>query len=217
MKTLVDLSRPYCSKMPEADGHKSFEVERYRNPKSNAHLSYIKFTSHTGTHIDAPSHFIDGGKTIDQFDLEEFTGIGFVLDISKGKNEAITLPEIEEYEGSLPGVKFLFIRTGWEDLYNQPEYVHDHPYLEPDAAKYLVEKVKFLGIDTLSPEATFSSGKRMGSPVHEILLSGGILVIENVCNLSKVKGRKFKVYAFPLNLKETDGAPARIVAEIDEE
>ena len=89
MRKLVDLSRAYCSNMPEAEGHRKFEVERYSNPKSNAHLSYLKLTSHTGTHIDAPSHFIDHGKTIDQFNVEEFSGTGYVLDIPKKENVAV--------------------------------------------------------------------------------------------------------------------------------
>ncbi|OWP56679.1 MAG: hypothetical protein B2I17_04575 [Thermoplasmatales archaeon B_DKE] len=80
---------------------------------SNAHLPCLKLTSHTGTHIDAPSHFIDGGKTIDQFYVEEFTGMGFVLDVPKEKNEPVTLADIEEYVEYLAGVKFIFIRTYW--------------------------------------------------------------------------------------------------------
>lgn len=217
MKTLVDLSRPYFKGMPEADGHKRFDVERYRNPKSRANLSFLRFSSHTGTHIDAPSHYINGGRTIDQFTIEDFTGTGIVIDIPKGNNESVTPNDIVKFSDRLHGVKFLFIRTGWEDAWEQPEYVDSHPYLEADTATYLVDKIRFVGLDTLSPEATFQSGRRNGSPVHEILLSKEILVIENLCNLDKLSGLRFEVYAFPLNLKEIDGAPARIVAEIEED
>lgn len=220
MKKLVDLSRSYFPNMPEAYGHRNFEIERYTNPKTNSRLSFLKFTSHTGTHIDAPFHFIDGGETIDQFNVEEFTGIGYTINLLKGSNEAITLPEIEENVKQFSDAKFLFIRTGWEEKWNMGDkeaYVNAHPYIEEEAARFLASKIKFLGIDTISPEATFSSGKRLGSPVHEILLSKRVLIIENLCGLKEVTGYRFLVYAFPLNLIGTDGAPARVVAEKLEE
>lgn len=97
--------------------------------------------------------------------------------------------------------------TGMSEVYHQPEYYDNYPAITEEIAKYLVsQKVKMVGVDMCSVD-------HEPFPVHRILLSKGVLIIENLTNLVALESKKFKVYAFPIKL-QIDGAPTRVVAEL---
>lgn len=169
----------------------------------------ISMGSHTGTHIDAPAHFIVGGKTIDQIPLSSLTGPALVIDlIHKGEREIITWDDLVGYsERMKPGV-ILLLRTGWSRYWATPKYVN-HPFLTRDAAKQIVTRgVSVLGIDTFSPDETEGSGD---FGVHEVFSAAGNVIVENLTNLELI-GPDFIVSLAPLNLQGGDGAPARACA-----
>lgn len=163
---------------------------------------YVSIGTHAGTHIDAPSHMIAGGKNIDQLSLDNFCGKGVYVNVGK----EISLEKIKEVdirEGDI-----VLLHTGMSEVYHKPEYYDTYPDISEEIARYLVDKkIKIIGVDMCSID-------HEPFPAHKIFLKNRILIIENLTNLEKLSGKEFRVYAFPLKL-ELDGSPMRVVAKIN--
>ncbi len=160
----------------------------------------ISIGTHVGTHIDSPAHMVIGGKTMDQLPIENFFGKGIL--INTGKNFDLNIIKSANIE---EGDIVLFY-TGMGSEYYSSSYYDDYPDLTEEVARYLVnKKVKMVGVDMCSPD-------HPPFPIHQILLSNGILIIENLTNLEKLQGKNFKIYSFPIRI-DIDGSPCRVVAE----
>lgn len=164
--------------------------------------SIVTFGNHNGTHVDAPSHMILGGKTLDQFPVDRFFGKGVLINVQKG----ITLDTIKKVKIEKDSIVLFY--TGMSDKYHIEEYFTKYPAIPEEVANYLVDKrVKMVGVDMCSVD-------HEPFPVHRIFLKNKILIIENLTNLSSLEGKNFTVYAFPLKF-QIDGSPARVVAQIE--
>jgi arylformamidase len=162
---------------------------------------YISMGTHVGTHIDAPMHMLEGGKSLDQIVIDQFIGRGRVVKVDGTNFEVVKTADIQEGD-------IVLFRTGMSDKYHEAVYFENYPAMSEEVAKYLVEaKVKMVGVDTCSVD------NQDGFPIHKILLAGDVLIIENITNLNQLMGKDFKVYALPLNL-QIDGSPARVIAEL---
>jgi len=162
---------------------------------------YLSVGTHVGTHIDAPMHMLEGGKSLEAMPMEQFAGRGRLVEISSSDFNEVKAAGIQEGD-------IVLFRTGMGTKYHDPVYFEDYPVMSEDVAKYLMEtKVKMVGVDTCSVDNTD------GFPIHKILLAGNVLIIENLTNLGALKNKEFSVYALPLKL-ELDGAPARVVAQL---
>lgn len=162
--------------------------------------STVSINTHVGTHIDAPLHMIAGGKTLDQIPLQQFIGRGVLTPVDTHFDLATV-----KRSDIRPGDIVLF-RTGMSGHYHEPIYFEDYPVMSDEIAAYLVERrVKMVGVDTGSVDSAEDF------PIHKLLLTGGVLIIENLTNLDKLTG-PFMIYALPIKLA-LDGAPARVVAE----
>ena len=213
MKQWYDLSVTYRAGMPEAAGHEKISLEGRVSGLSGSHITQINMNSHSGTHLDAPCHYLCDRTTIDRIPLEKFTGDAIVIDLEKGDLEPITIRDIEPYKKEIEQAEVLFIRTGWEERWGDEEYTWKYPYISKELAEYVSStEIKIFGTDTISPDPSFKSGLRDGSPVHMELLSHDILIIENLTNLKSVIGKRIQVFAFPLKFLEGDGSPTRVVA-----
>ncbi|QDA31896.1 cyclase family protein [Thermococcus indicus] len=156
------------------------------------YMNVLKMGEHSGTHVDAPAHFVPGGKTIDEMPLEKFIGAGIVLDVREGEGP-VGLDEIPD--GGYFGKMVLFLTGGRE--------------LSPEVALFLVaEGAKAVGTDSMSigDEA-----------VHKILLSAEVPVFENLVNLEVLIGAEFTFAAFPLRIEGGSGSPVRAVAIVQRE
>ncbi|RLE54963.1 MAG: cyclase family protein [Thermoprotei archaeon] len=178
----------------------------------------LLMVEHTGTHVDAPAHFIHGGATIEKLDLGKFFGDCIVLDVRyKGVKEYITKRDVEELLKrygitSLRDWIVLFC-TGWSRRVGSPEYLTSHPAPDADCAKYLVELgVKAVGIDAPSIDHPES----IEFPVHKILLSNGVVVYENLVNLEVLCGRRCKFFGVPLKIVGGTASPVRAFAIVEE-
>ena len=172
----------------------------------------LTFSSHTGTHMDAPAHLLQDGTTLDQMPMSQFSGRATVLDVS-GEGPVITEAFLRERHDDIYCVDFVLFYTGWEDRWGSESFLEDSfPVPDEAAAKYLVSRgLKGVGTDAISID-------RMGGklPVHRILFKAGVLSLENLC-LKKVRGRKdFLFFALPMKFQNTDGAPIRAFAELRE-
>ena len=193
--------------------------------KDFCHVDLLKLGSHTGTHIDAPFHFFKDGQKIDEIPVGRFIGNGILADVSdKSERDLIDGADLKLYASEIKKGDFVILRTGWDRYFGTPKY-YRHPYLSADGARILVKMgVSLVGIDALSIDPTYYGNsdsdpsakdlpdeEKYGYPVHDILLSHNILIVENLCNLNKVKQVK-GVYSFlPLKLKDSDGSPIRAV------
>ncbi|WP_341954066.1 cyclase family protein [Salinibacterium sp. TMP30] len=176
-------------------------------------VTRIDMGSHTGTHIDAPSHTIAGGRTMTDVGLEELVGDAIVLRVT-GLSEGETYNwDALEAHGELPAKlpPIVIIDTGWSRWFLDDRRTR-HPALSPDAARELMARgMRVLAVDTLSPDPTGSDSEAF--PVHDVVLGSDGLIVENIRGLEDLPSR-FQVGFFPLRLGG-DGAPVRAVAFLD--
>lgn len=170
-------------------------------------MTQVSMATHQGTHLDAMSHFVDGGKTIDQMPLDWFYGEAILLRMPKAPREEIHVADFQKIDHLLqPGVKLIY-ETGWHRQFGQENYFSDFPSLTQEAARYLVsKKIRMLGMDTPTPSRDWFE-------VHHILLAdtAEVVVVEGLTNLDQLPER-FTFSGFPLNFKGRDGSPIRAVA-----
>ena len=214
MPKYIDLTLPI-------DGVFRFKVDFKRDlshEKDGAQATSFHISAHAFTHLDASLHMVPTGKSIDVIPVDFFIGDAVLLDIPKGKNEAITAADMERAGSQAKNDDIVLIRTGWlEKMWGKDGY-DDCPYLTADAAEWLVRlKARIVGYDFVEDYSVRDfHRKRRVEPeqlvVHQILLRDGILNLEYVNNLSKVSQPRFKVIALPLPLKGCDGSLTRVVA-----
>lgn len=215
MTNLIDLSNIFENDMSEALGHRPVSFNPVVSQHTGSHLTEMDLSSHSGTHMDAPVHFISGGRTIDSFPPDYFMGLAYVLSADAGDFQEIGTDLFNDHEEQLKKADVLIMSTGWEKKWKTEDYTWKYPFLSKGASEKIVEfGFRFIGVDLISVDPSKRSGKRIGSPAHEELLSNEILIIENLTNLIGVRNRFLKIFAFPLRIKGCDGAPVRVVAEV---
>ncbi len=182
--------------------------------------SQVTFSEHTGTHIDAPKHFIRGGCPIDKLDLKTVMGRGVKIEATNVKpKDVISLEQIKKFEninGDIKSGDIIMLHFGWDEKWAlQPdcgEYLKNWPGLSQEAAEYFLERgVSAVGCDTLALDA-------FGVDInicHQILLGKGIPIIENINNLSTVPVFSY-VIGLPNKFKGGSGSPIRMVAFVQE-
>jgi arylformamidase len=169
----------------------------------------IFMSTHTGTHMDAPSHFASNASSIDKISVNRFISKAILIKIKKGLNQLITTAEIESSNVRIMDGDSIVFSTSWENEVDKDYFFSDSPGLSEDAAKYLVnKKVNAVCIDSPS----IDRGTDNNFPVHKILLSKEILVVENLCNLNKLKTQYFTIVMIPLKLSGASGSPIRAIA-----
>ena len=169
-----------------------------------ANVSALAFGSHTGTHVDAPSHFVAGGEAVDRIPLSRLIGSAVVLELS-GESPGIGATELADQD--LRGQQRVLLKTRNSALLRRPDFAAGYRHLTPDGASHLLDRgVELIGIDYLSVE-------RFGSeefPVHRLLLGRGVTIVEGL-DLTAVPGGVYQFVCLPLRLVGLDGAPARAV------
>ena len=171
-----------------------------------ANVSRIDLGSHTGTHVDAPLHFMDGGAGVDELPLDVLIGPARLIAFG---DEVMSVGEAELRRHDLRGVTRLLLRTrnsAWLAS-GSPEFHPDFTHVAPDGAEYLVSiGVRLVGVDYLSVEQFRSPHHR----THKTLLSNGVVIVEGLV-LSEPPPGDYELYCLPMLLAGLDGAPARAV------
>jgi arylformamidase len=177
---------------------KFMPMKTYEN--SDFYESRMDIDLHTGTHVDAPLHMIENGKTMDQLALEDWHGEAQVLDLSHVK-EAIHLEDINSYQIKQGEIILLKTQNSFEETFNA-----DFIYLAADAAAYLAESgVKGVGIDALGIERAQAAHE-----THKILFDQGCFILEGL-RLAHVKEGHYYLMALPLNIVGVEASPVRAV------
>ena len=208
---IYDISIPISPEMPVWPGDPGVKIEQVSKiaEGSDANVSHLSLGAHTGTHVDAPWHFIADGINLDQIPLDVF--IGAALVVAFPNLDLITGPDLAKMD--LPDdIQRILFKTRNSTIWSKGEnqFQEDFVALSPDAAVFLVTRgIKLVGIDYLSI-APFKQSK----PTHQILLGAGVVVLEGI-NLAGIEPGSYQLTCLPLKL-DVDGAPARaILTEIE--
>ena len=206
---LRDLSHPIDDRMPVYPGDPEVHLSAALTlDRDGVAVTEARMGSHTGTHVDAPSHTVAGGRSMAEVGLEELVGEALVLRVlGLGDGEVYDWGLLEQ-SGPLPEAlpAIVIIDTGWARWFRDERRTR-HPALAPGAARELLRRgMRVLAVDTLSPDPTGGDG----FPVHEAVLGADRLIVENLCGLDELPTRVM-VGFFPLRLGG-DGAPVRAVA-----
>lgn len=175
----------------------------------HGYSSEVMFLStHTGTHIDAPSHFIPDSRTIDKIKVSRFVSRSVLIKIPKKADQQITLNDIINCK--INANDTVVFATGWEKRFKKDNYMINNPGLSLDAAEYLVSnRVNAVAIDGPS----IDRGVDNNFNIHSALLSNDIPIIENLCNLEELSSVKsFTLIVNPLKLVGASGSPVRAIA-----
>jgi kynurenine formamidase len=208
-RTTHDLSQPFETGMQTYPGDPAVSLEPAATYSADdCRVTALSCGSHTGTHVDAPSHTEPAGRPLDSFDLGAFVLDARTVDCRDlGPREAI--PAARVPAGDADCAVFW---TGWDEHWDEERYL-DHPYLSVAAAERCAEHGLAVATDTLNPDPTPSVNATDEEPtgfgVHHALLGAECLIFENLANLGAVPDR-FELRAYPIRL-EGDGAPVRAV------
>ena len=213
MKTR-DLSHPIETDMPVFPGDPLVSVTPDATvPEDGYRVCAVACGSHTGTHVDAPSHTEQDGRNINTVDAGRFVFDAVRADC-RGKDPR---SPIEPEHLPAADVDLLVVQTGWDDHWGTRTYF-DHPFLTPEAARFCVDQEYDVAIDALNvdPTPTDNAGgnEPTGFQAHHVLLGGDQLIFENLTGLAGLPER-FEVVAPPLKLADSDGAPVRAIARWD--
>lgn len=202
---VYDVSVPLSPGMPTYAGEPGPQLEFHSliSRGDSANISTLFVGSHTGTHVDAPCHFIDGLSAVEAMPLDALLGPAHVIEFAGADH--ITAPDLEA--AGLPnGARRLLIKTPNGRFWDDSEFHTDFIGLTGDAARWLVEREFLLvGIDYLSIE-------QFRAPTHEVhktLLAAGVVIVEGVDLRALVPGR-YHMACAPLKVVGAEGAPARV-------
>lgn len=174
----------------------------------------VAMGTHTGTHADAPRHFIPDGGSIDEIPLDVLIGPATVVDFTDCRPlQEINAADIQgKLRGKVP--RRLILRTGWSEYFGNLKFYNEYPFLSENSAPWLVEQgVQLIAMDTPSPDnPVHSRGTAKDSPNHKVLLGAGVVLVEYVCNLKAITAPEVELIVLPLKLKGCDGSPVRCVA-----
>lgn len=201
---IIDISIPFEEGMLKYPSLKPFERSWLRSFEQGDQnqVSYIQSPSHNGTHLDAPCHYIKGGKTMDDIPLERFYGACQVIEVPDCETK-ITREFLEGI--SIEADKVIFKTSNLKT--RMEEFCEDYVYIDPEGAKYLVEqKVQFVGVDYTSVDAKVAPDK----PTHVILLENEVIIME-CAYVKDVEPGVYQLIAFPLKVTGAEGCFCRAV------
>ncbi len=209
----IDLTLTISKSIPSFPGSPKPQFIFWSNLKEDGYnLELLFLSSHTGTHLDAPFHFVKNGIKIDQIPLSRLIGKAILIKIKKSKNSSITKSDILQFEkenGIIPNKSSVFFFSDWQKNLKKDYYFTENPGLALSAATYLAQKkTNLIGIDSPSVEL----GKDESFCVHHALSKNNVLIVENLANLNKIKSKEFNFTILPLKLKDATGSPVRAVA-----
>ena len=209
----IDLTLTISKSIPTFPNSPKLQFLLWSNIKDDGYnLELLFLSSHTGTHLDAPYHFVKNGIKINQIPLDRLIGKAILIKLQKTKNVPIIKSDIISFEkknGKILNHSSVFFFTAWQKNLKKDNYFTENPGLSISAAKYLAsKKVNLVGIDSPSIDL----GKDESFSVHHILSKNNILIVENLTNLNKISSKEFNFIILPLKLKNATGSPVRAIA-----
>ncbi len=212
MCPIVDLSLEIFDKASTFDADPKTEITQFHTIESMGYnIKKLSMSSHLGTHMDAPYHFLAEGKTIDQIDLSKFIGKARIVDFSSKKaGSFIDVEDLIPHREKFTKDARIILRTDWSLEYGKDHFFSHFPQITINAAKWIADKeIGLLGLETPSLNSTDYI------PVHQHLLKKQIVIIEALNNVKEIPKEEFKLIALPLRIKHGDGSPVRAVGIVE--
>jgi arylformamidase len=205
---IYDVTVPLSNELPTWPGDPEVQIRDWQSLSNGdgANVSTLNFGAHTGTHVDAPAHFIEGAAKVETLALDVLIGEALVVEVPE---DCRVIDEEFVSTHCAPGTTRVLFKTRNSAFWNESEFRTDFTFLDLNAARRLVQQgTKLIGIDYLSIE-------KFGEHDHEThhaLLSHGVIILEGL-NLSNIPAGKYELICLPLRLRSNkgDGAPARVV------
>jgi len=213
---IIDLTLTVSDKIPTFPGSPQPSFIPWENVKEDGYnLELLFLSTHTGTHMDAPYHFLEKGAKIHEISLKKLVSEAVLIKSKKKDGESITKIDIQKFEkkhGKITSFSSVIFYTGWQKNLQKKYYFTKNPGLSVSAAKYLAsKKINLVGVDSPSIDL----GKDSKFSVHQIFAKKGMLIVENLANLEKIKSSKFHLVVLPLKLKNATGSPVRAIAFVE--
>ena len=219
----IDLSHSMTTEMPIFPGYPQPEIEPFlthadtresgRYEDCSCQIDRISFVSSTGTYMDAPAHFYEGGRDIGAYSPDELVMEAVVLDCREGARAGEPLeimPLLEGDSGPELEDKALLLETGWSRYWGSQEYF-SHPFLDSETVDVIVgRKPRLVGIDTL----VIDDRRDKKRPAHNGFLGNDILIVENLANLSRIRNRPVEAFFIPLKIEGAVSLPIRAFARM---
>ena len=213
---IIDLTLTISDKIPTFPSSPQPSFIPWENVKEDGYnLELLFLSTHTGTHMDAPYHFLKKGAKIHEISLKKLVSEAVLIKSKKKGGESITKTDIQKFEkkhGKIASFSSVIFYTGWQRNLQKKYYFEKNPGLSVSAAKYLAsKKINLVGID--SPSIDLGADSKFS--VHQIFAKKGMLIVENLANLGKIKHSKFHLVVLPLKLKNATGSPVRAIAFVE--
>jgi len=233
-RKIVDLTYSFDAESvywPTAETFK-LETDAEGMTENGYYYSAYRYSAaeHGGTHLDAPVHFAKGRNSVDQIPIDQLTGAGLVLDVTKqcagNADYLISVPDFQDWEkknGEIPVGSIVLLRTGFGKFYpDRRKYLGTDERgavavfklhfqgLDPEAARWLTQNrsIKAIGLDT----ASIDRGQSTMFESHRALFEKNVPAFENVANLDQLPVKGFTIVALPMKIKGGSGGPLRIIA-----
>ena len=185
-----------------------------RHGIENRETRKIVMGTHTGTHMDAPRHFIRNGETVENIPLEQLVGKATVVNLSHAEDfQEIGLDDLKTAIGDHP-LERLIIRFDWDQQLGKSKYYTDHPFLSEEVCRWLVKNgCRLIALDSPQPDNPKNGrGAKKDAPNHKILLGNNVIIVEYLINIREIRQTEVQLVVAPLKIKEGDGAPVRCFA-----
>lgn len=197
-----DLTMPIDESTPVFPGDTKQVIKQHATIKKNGwNEKRLTINSHFSTHIDAPFHMIKSGKKLTDFPIENFIGEAIVIDVKGQRKIKSNLENVKKGD-------IVFFYTGHVEKLYSAGFFNNNPVISKETAQKLIDKkVKIVGIDSYTPD-------NKPFPIHKLFFKHEILIVENLINLNRLKGKRFQCYILPLKIQDADGAPCRVIGII---
>lgn len=209
---IYDLSHPLSYESPVYPGKNKPEFTPAATiQKEGYRETHFDFDSHLGTHIDAPAHMLENGKTLDQMPVDSFTGLAFIVSVPD-KMPVIDKEFLLKFKEEFKNIDFVLFKTGWSKYWGSQHYFKDFPTLTIEAVNMLLSfPLKGIGFDAISADPVESTDWEN----HFAIFDKGLIIIENLNFPDVLNADKGRFFCFPIPYEDADGSPVRAVLEID--
>jgi arylformamidase len=210
---IIDISIPLSSNLPTWPGGYGLSISRLQiiDEQNPVNVSKIDFDVHSGTHIDAPLHFVNNGKTTNEIPLENLIGECLVVEISENKN-IITAKDLDQLNFVKSYKKILFkTSNSFHNLWSKSEFDNEYCALSSDGAEWIVQNmIELIGIDYCSIQKFHDSIE-----THQILLNNNVIILEGL-DLRNVNPGVYNLICLPISVDDVEGVPVRAILTLSE-
>jgi kynurenine formamidase len=213
MSEIIDLTHVWHDQMPSFPGDLLPRIQdQQAGIQEYCAVQSLYCSNHTGTHLDAPRHFLPEGQSVEEVDPSLLWGRAYVLNLTDKGPGGLIRPE--DLQARLPpdrqDLLRLLLYTGWDRRFSGPEFYKDFPVLSLEAAQYLARSgLRLLGLDTPSP-SPIDDPQQM---IHKVLLQAGVWILESLKDLGQLPKGSCELVVGPLPLQGASGAPCRVLAK----